>query len=970
MASSRQSERVAAALLLALFLAAPSARAGLPPDAGERSARQVAPAAAAMVVLERCEEAPAERRGSILTFRCIMLAASTGQLPTGSLARAVDDKLAQASPNPVWRLVRAALADERGDPEAESDYAGAAAAFAASGDRPGEVLALVSLSSFHSRRRNLEAASRVLDDARRAAEAAGDEAIVARVEIQAGWIAYNQADYGRAGRTLDAVADIARREGADLRPRWLGARAAVFWALGDHRAALAAYTEQLALLTEAGDVRAQATALNNLALLSRGEVKREYARRAFEAARRIGDRRSEASALFYLSEASSGAESVAFARRALEAARAARDPVGEAMAARRLAVALVPADRAEAFRLIDESIASARAMADADETVRQLIIRSIMRWQTGPRERAVADSLEAIAAIERIRNLQPEEGVRARRFAQWRYAYYRLAWHLLQGTLAPEGRVTAEDRELAFATLERVRARLLVDRLDGAHAAVSSRLPADHPLREARRRLLRQIAAVNRRLAARDLADAERSGALAELARLEREEEAASARLAAEDPAFAAVRLTPQPRTADLRAALAPDEALVILQVIDLPLDAGGSYGGWVWVFTRDGLDVVRIADTTGLTARIDAFVGLIAQRDQGAATAAARLFRDVFGTALDHLSASVTRLVLVADEALPRVPFAALRPSPDASPLADRYALTLAPSAAMWLAWRRLRPEPAPYPALVLASPSWAGAVAAEGDLRRTAAAAAWPPRSALPFGRHEGRWLLRELGPGTRVLTGPAAGETQLKAEPLSRYRLLHFATHASVDARHPERTAVLLAAGGPHEDGLLQVREIVDLPLDDSVVVLSACESAAGRLVPGEGLMGLAHAFFRAGARTVVANLWPVRDVEAARMFESVARHLGKGRSVAESVALARREHIASGAPAEAWAGLVVMGDGDVTVVSPSSSSSRPFVLLDARPSLAGLTTAVAVVGTIVLRGFARRGRKAGQRQRRHS
>jgi hypothetical protein len=949
-----------------LLLTAPAARAGLAPGAGEPPAARASPRAAASAALDGCDWGLVEGRDSARAFRCIMLAGSSGAFSVDALARAIDERLARDPASPVLKLARGALADERGDPAAESDYAGAAAAFAASGDRPGEVLALVSLSSFHSRRRNLEAASRVLDDARRRAEAAGDEALIARVEIQAAWIAYNQADYGLAARTLDAVADAARREASDLLPRWLGARAAAFWALGDHRAAAAAYREQLALLVEAGDVRGQASALSNLALLSEGEVKRDYARRSLEAARRTGDRRTEAYALFYLSEASAGAESVAFARRALEAARAVRDPVGEAMAARRLAVALLPTDEVEAFRLIDESIASARAMADADETVRQLIIRSIMRWQTGPRGRAVADSLEAIEAIERIRNLQPEDGVRARRFAQWRYAYYRLAWHLLQGTLAPAGQVTAEDRELAFATLERVRARLLADRLDSARAPLASRLPADHPLREARRRLLREIAAVNRRLAARDLSDADRTDALAELARLEREEEAASARLAAEDPAFAAVRLPPQPGTAELRAALAPDEALVILQVIDLPLDSGGSYGGWVWVLTRQGLDLVRIADASGLTARIDAFVGLIARRDEGGTLAAARLWRDVFGTAIDHLPAGITRLVLVADEALPRVPFAALRPSPEAPPLGDRYELTLAPSAAMWLAWRRHRPAPAPYPALVLASPSWTdGASAGEADLRRTAAASIWPPPSALPFGRQEGRWLLRELGPGTRVLAGPAANETRLKAEPLSRYRLLHFATHARVDSRHPERTAILLAAGGPQEDGLLQVREIVDLPLADGVVVLSACESAGGRLVPGEGLMGLAHAFFRAGARTVVANLWPVRDVDAARMFESVARHLGTGRSVAESVARARREHIAAGEPAEVWAGLVVMGDGDATVVSAPSSSRSP-ALLAARVSLAGLTTGVAL-GALVLRGLARRGQGAARRRR---
>jgi hypothetical protein len=949
---SRELRLVAGALLLALPVAAPAA--SRPPGAGVPAAPALAPLHSAAAAVERCERTLAESHDSVAAVRCLVLAGSTGLIAPEALAGAIDERLARDPSNPVLRLARAVLADEGGHPDAESDYAGAAAAFAASGDRPGQVLALVSLSSFHSRRRSLEAAIAALDDARRAAEAAGSEALAARVEIQAAWVAYARSDYGEAGRTLDAVTAAARRAGSDLLPRWLGARAATFWAVGDHRAAAAAYQEQLRLLHEAGDVRSQAATLNNLALLSRGEAKRAYAWRSLEIARRTGDRSSEAYALFYLSEASSGAESIQFARRALAAARAARNPAVEAMMARRLAVALVATNPAEAYRLIEDSIATARGLADADETVRQLIIRSIMRWQTGPRERAVADSLEAIDAIERIRNLQPEDGVRARRFAQWRYAYYRLAWHLLQGTQAPDGRVTPEERELAFATLERVRARLLLERLDSAQAPAASRLPADHPLRQARRRLLQEIAAINRRLAARDLASADRSEALAELARLEREEEAVSARLALEDPSFAAVRLPPQVRTADLRAALSPDEALVVLQVIDLPLDSGGSYGGWVWVLTRDALDLVRIADSSGLRARIDALVGLIARRDSGEALAAARLWRDVFSTALDDLPARITRLVLVADEALPALPFAALRGAPDAPPLGDRYELTLAPSVSMWLAWRRRPPAIAPYPALVLASPARAGAPAADSSRRSEAP---WLPASSLPFGRQEGRWLLRELGPGTRVLAGPDASEARLKAEPLSNYRLLHFAAHASVDTQHPERTAVLLADGGPHDDGLLQAREIVELPLDDRVVVLSACESAGGKLVPGEGFMGLAHAFFRAGARTVVANLWPVRDRDAARMFELVARHLGAGRSVSESVALARRELIAAGAPTDAWAGLVVLGDGRITL-TPAPAVASGWPALATEPALAGVATAGAVLGMLLLPGLVRR------------
>jgi CHAT domain len=77
----------------------------------------------------------------------------------------------------------------------------------------------------------------------------------------------------------------------------------------------------------------------------------------------------------------------------------------------------------------------------------------------------------------------------------------------------------------------------------------------------------------------------------------------------------------------------------------------------------------------------------------------------------------------------------------------------------------------------------------------------------------------------------------------------------------------------------------------------------------------VMSLARAFFQAGARTVVASLWRLRDDEAADFFDRFYRHLGRGASVAAALQGAQVELIDKGAPAASWAGLVVLGDGDV-------------------------------------------------------
>jgi CHAT domain-containing protein len=132
--------------------------------------------------------------------------------------------------------------------------------------------------------------------------------------------------------------------------------------------------------------------------------------------------------------------------------------------------------------------------------------------------------------------------------------------------------------------------------------------------------------------------------------------------------------------------------------------------------------------------------------------------------------------------------------------------------------------------------------------------------------------------------------------------------------VDDLHPDLSGIVLASG-EGEDGLLQVREIVDLDLTGRTVILSACRSASGATLEGEGVLSLARAFFVAGAQAVVANLWPVRDDEAAAFTEDLYRYIGEGEDVASALALARRDRVAAGDSTEAWAGTVLFGNGRV-------------------------------------------------------
>ena len=161
---------------------------------------------------------------------------------------------------------------------------------------------------------------------------------------------------------------------------------------------------------------------------------------------------------------------------------------------------------------------------------------------------------------------------------------------------------------------------------------------------------------------------------------------------------------------------------------------------------------------------------------------------------------------------------------------------------------------------------------------------------------------------------LIGEQASEAELKAR-LSRERidLLHVAAHALVHETDPRRSSLVLAPGASDEDGLMTYREITELELPGTVVILTACRSAAGGpYLEGAGITGLADAFLRAGARQVVASLWPLQDEDAARLGIEFSRNLREGLDSATALARAQRRLREAGFSERAWAGLVLIGD----------------------------------------------------------
>ncbi len=150
------------------------------------------------------------------------------------------------------------------------------------------------------------------------------------------------------------------------------------------------------------------------------------------------------------------------------------------------------------------------------------------------------------------------------------------------------------------------------------------------------------------------------------------------------------------------------------------------------------------------------------------------------------------------------------------------------------------------------------------------------------------------------------------------LADYRVVHFATHGVVDSSRPWLSGLvfsLVDRRGGARDGYIRLRDIYNLRLNADLVVLSACDTALGADVRGEGLVGLARGFMYAGSRRVMASLWQVNDVATADLMKRFYRGLlVKGLTPPAALRAAQLEMMTKTrwtAP-YFWAGFVLQGD----------------------------------------------------------
>ncbi len=866
--------------------------------------------------------------------------------------RHLEARLALDPDDHVPRLALGILRETIGDPKGDDDLRRAAEGLAEQRRFDLEGFARIGLFySFGEQRRKAEAAVE-LEAAQRALDACGDPRLAAYLEYHRGLDAYYHIDYAtaevhfrNAGTMADALGD------SHLRAWVFNSFGLCKFFTGRAGDGVADYRRSAELLRARGDRFTEAVSLHGAyesaaeAGWPAAEQERLY-QETLEVAERSGNLKIQAELLFSRAQKEGDVEErLAMLRQSLVVLKRLRDPIQTAWVMRYTASLLAgtgPARRAEAEAMLDAAIDLARRSGDREGVVRGLDRRAAILMQAGERDRAFAEWDATLDTLEEIRDLQGDDEARTGFQSAWAPIYYKVAARRVQ---TPGPGVSPEDVEAALAVIERMRARVLLDSLDAAGVATGG---TTGDVQQRRAETLARISGVQRRLFNPLLPDAERAAALRELDTLENQERALRVEVARADPSFASLRTPSVATLKRIREALRPDQALISFQT-----DIDSRNAGWAVAITRDATRTVAIPDRAALDGEVSLFLGTLERRDGSEAPGAARLYRDLLADLLQELPAGLTHLVIVPDGPLHRLPFDALRQDVSGEPLAARFDIALAPSCSAWLRWTESRSSQAAHPVLVLADPLLGG----EGGrpaVSRAASLATGLRLGALPSAREEGGRMIRSLGGGSRMVVGPEATERFLKSTDLSSYRMLHLAAHAVVDERRPERSAILLAPGADDEDGLLQAREIVNLGLTGRVVILSACSSASGTVLEGEGVMGLARAFFQAGAVGVVGGLWPLRDQEAAQLVADVALRLGHGASVGAALAGARRAAIRSGAPAASWSGLVILGDGDFVPLPGGRPPGREI------PRRAGIIVALALAlgGLLMARRHFRR------------
>lgn len=506
----------------------------------------------------------------------------------------------------------------------------------------------------------------------------------------------------------------------------------------------------------------------------------------------------------------------------------------------------------------------------------------------------------ALAVIERQRSKVTSQQLRATYLASMQQ--YREFYVDLLMRLHLENPSAQFDRE-AFNASETGRARSLLELLSESGREIRHGVD---PLLLERERGLAQLIATKAdsqmRLISGKHTEEEALAAAREIATLTAEYEQVQARIRAMSPQYAAL-VQPVPlKLEEIQQRVVNSDTLLLEYMF-------GEEKSFLWAVTSDAIksyELPRGAIIDELARRVYAHLTArnlnipketLEQRRQRLNDAeaeyqkeSARLSEILLGPVAAELKNR--RLLIVTDGVMQFVPFAGLPHPIDSNPLIVRHEIVTVPSASLVALLRQEagNRKPAPKTLAVFADPVFSkddSRVSARRsspatpeetytneEVVRAGAESGLAHLRRLRFSRQEADEILRFAGEVKLQAVDFDANRKLATSAELGQYQIVHFATHGLINNRHPELSGVVLSLvddRGQPQNGFLRLYDLYNLKLSAELVVLSACQTALGKEIRGEGLVGLTRGFMYAGAPRVIASLWQIDDRASAEFMK---------------------------------------------------------------------------------------------------
>ena len=686
----------------------------------------------------------------------------------------------------------------------------------------------------------------------------------------------------------------------------------VFLWQGDYAQSENYFQRSLATAESGGLKPLMAYALGDLGRLAdfRGDLPDAIAKyeKSLAICNEVGDKVCASNALSFIgsisSELGNQAKAIDYFRKSLEMYQAMSGGGEQTFNLARLAGAYNrKGDFAEALRTAAEAVRLAENSGIREAAWRAHLEAGKAYQGLHESARAERELAQSITTIEEIRlNVAGAETEQENFFEDKLEPYHRML-----GVLVAAKR----DRE-AFQFAERAKARVLVDVLKNGRTQLAELMTAEE--RDRDRDLRIKLASLNARLMRANQAPAPDAGLVSRLsAELEQARLAYSGyetALYAQHPQWKLQSGAVEPVTLEQALQLTPeaDAAFVEFVVTDDTLYTFVSARGAVRVFSAP-VSRKKLAD------QVEQFRRQLAERNLGFRASAAALYGLLLAPAARELQ-NKHHLILIPDGVLWELPFQALI-NPAGQYVLDTASVSYAPSLTALKAMIEVKggrkQTPAGVQLLAMGNPAWGGQLE-----RRVKSMYRDQELGSIPLAETEVRQLANIYGEKqSHIYIGTEARESRFKAE-AGEAHVLHLATHGILNNASPLYSYLLLAGegDGSPEDGLLEAQELLHMQLRAELVVLSACETARGRVGAGEGVIGLSWALFVAGGPSTVLSQWKVESDSTSRLM--VAFHQNRKNGLNDAEALRRAALLIRREPAYQhpfyWTPFILIGAGN--------------------------------------------------------